>query len=63
MHWTCTTPSAGLLRAPRHSSRSQVGFNKWETMEVLPMQRCEELAGNGAGGDWWQVGAGASRMF
>lgn len=33
----------------------KVGFNKWETMEVLPMQRCEELAGNGAGGDWWQV--------
>lgn len=63
MHCTCTTPSAGLLRAPCHSSRSQVGFNKWETMEVLPMQRCEELAGNGAGGDWWQVGAGASRMF
>ncbi|PRW39290.1 Soluble starch synthase chloroplastic amyloplastic isoform A [Chlorella sorokiniana] len=33
----------------------KVGFNKWESMEVLPMQRSEELAGNGAGGDWWQV--------
>ena len=33
----------------------QVGFNKWEAMEVLPMERCQELAGDGAGGDWWQA--------
>jgi len=43
-----------------HCPLPQVGFNKWESIEVLPMQRSEELAGNGAGGDWWQVRREAS---
>ena len=35
----------------------QIGFNKWESIETLPMQRCAELAGAAGGADWWQVRA------
>lgn len=32
-----------------------MGLNKWESIQQLPMARCDELAGGAGGdGDWWR---------
>ncbi|KAL4419296.1 hypothetical protein ABPG77_001628 [Micractinium sp. CCAP 211/92] len=33
----------------------KVGFNKWESMDTLPMERCPELRESLPGPDWWRV--------
>lgn len=33
----------------------QVGFNKWESMETVQMERCPELRETLPGPDWWRV--------
>jgi len=33
-----------------------VGFNKWESIETVAMERAPELAGaGGSSADWWKV--------
>lgn len=50
-------PAACCLRHRYQSlptAPPQVGFNRWESIELLPMERCPELAGH-AGGEWWRA--------